>query len=83
MYYVYILRCVDKTLYCGHTNDISRRIKEHNEQKIGAHYTKTRRPVVLVYSEKTKTKKEALLREIEIKKMTRMKKLELIKKNQR
>ncbi len=79
MYYVYILRCADKTLYCGYTNDIDRRVKEHNECKIGAHYTKTRRPVQLLYSEIFKTKKEAILREIEIKKMTRERKLEIIR----
>ncbi len=80
MYYIYIVRCADETLYCGYANDVSRRVKEHNECKVGARYTKARRPVELIYSESFKTKKEALLREIEIKKMKRVKKLEIVKK---
>ncbi len=78
MHYIYILRCLDQTLYCGYTTDIDRRVGEHNEGKIGAHYTKTRKPVELLYSEKFNSKRKALQREIEIKKMTRQKKLELI-----
>ncbi len=78
MHYIYLLECSDQTLYCGYTTDLKRRLGEHNEGKIGASYTKSRRPVKLVYSEKLDSKKEALQREIEIKKMTRQKKLELI-----
>ncbi len=78
MHYIYLLRCSDQTLYCGYTTDTDRRVEERNEGKIGAHYTKTRRPVELLYSEKFNSKKEALQREIEIKKMTRQKKLELM-----
>jgi len=77
-YYVYILECSDKTLYTGYTNDIKKRVLAHNNLKSGAKYTKARLPVVLVYSEKYKTKSEALKREIEIKKMTRKEKLEII-----
>lgn len=51
MYFVYILECADKSLYVGCTNDLDKRIKQHNESKWGAHYTKTRRPVILRYSE--------------------------------
>ena len=52
MYFVYILQCVDSTLYVGSTNNTYRkRLHEHNELKSGAHYTKIRRPVVLSYTE--------------------------------
>ena len=66
-YFVYILQCVDKTLYVGCTNNLERRFKEHNELKLGAHYTKIRRPVKLMYSEKFKTLTDARRREKEIK----------------
>ena len=48
-YFVYILECKDKSLYVGCTNNLERRLKEHNESKWGAHYTKIRRPVKLKY----------------------------------
>jgi len=81
MYFVYILECADHTLYTGITTDVDRRIREHNTEKIGARYTKTRRPVILKYSEQFPTKSESLKREIEIKSWSREKKLELIKKS--
>ncbi len=73
------MKCADETFYCGYTNDISRRVKEHNESNLGAHYTKIRRPVELIYNEIFITKKEAILREIEIKKMKRAEKIEMIR----
>jgi len=76
---VYILRCADNTLYTGYTIDIERRVFEHNSEKIGAKYTKARRPVELIYKESFKDKGDALRREIEIKKLTRSEKLSLIK----
>lgn len=79
-YFVYILRCKDRTLYVGYTNNIQKRLKSHNESKRGAHYTKTRRPVRLVHTEKYKTLSEALKREHEIKSWKREKKLKLIAK---
>lgn len=78
---VYILKCKDSTLYVGCTNNLEKRIKEHNESKRGAHYTKIRRPVVLVYSEQYLTINEALKREIEIKKWRREEKLKFIASN--
>ena len=78
-YFVYILECSDQTLYVGCTNNLERRILEHNNSKRGAHYTKIRRPVVLKYSETFATLKEARKREAEIKSWDRKKKLELIK----
>jgi putative endonuclease len=77
-YFVYILQCADDSLYVGCTNDLNKRIKQHNESKRGAHYTKIRRPVVLKYSEKLTTLKEARSREAEIKSWRREKKLNLI-----
>jgi len=78
MYYVYIVECADETLYTGYTTDLDKRIKNHNESKVGAKYTKARRPVVLKYSEKLPTLSKALKREIEIKNLTRIQKLKLI-----
>lgn len=80
MYYLYILRCSDNSLYCGQTNNLQRRIKEHNKDDSKSKYTRTRRPVKLVYFEKYKTVNEVLKREFEIKKMTKTKKEILIKK---
>ena len=78
MFYVYILRCVDNSLYVGCTNNIEKRVKQHNESKCGAHYTKIRRPVVLKYSEEFETLKEARHRESELKGWSRIKKLSLV-----
>ncbi len=74
MHYLYILRCSDNSLYCGQTNDLKRRVKEHNSDNSKSKYTRSRRPVKLVYFEKYKTVNEALKREFEIKKMSRFKK---------
>lgn len=78
-YIVYILECADKTLYCGYTNDLEKRIFNHNNTKLGAKYTYGRRPVTLVYEESFDTVNEALKREIEIKKLPRAKKLALFR----
>tara|TARA_B100001971_G_C18044080_1_gene459219 strand:- start:241 stop:486 length:246 start_codon:yes stop_codon:yes gene_type:complete len=80
MYYVYILQCVDKSLYTGITTDLERRFAEHKD-KLGGHYTSSHAVKKILYSEKCKTKSEALKREIEIKSWRRDKKLELVKKN--
>ena len=76
--YIYILRCSDDTLYTGWTTDIEKRTEMHNCGK-GAKYTKARRPVELVYFEKLESKSGALKREAAIKKLSREKKLALIK----
>ncbi len=78
-YFTYILECADKTLYVGSTNNLIKRLREHNNSKNGAHYTKIRRPVKLLYSESFKTLREARQRETEIKKWVRSKKMALIK----
>ena len=79
MYYVYMVQCADSSLYTGITTELERRIKEHNESDKGAKYTKVRRPVYLVYSEKYPDRSTASKREYEIKKkMSREKKLKMI-----
>lgn len=78
MFYVYILQCSDNTFYTGSTNDLEKRIHQHNYLKSGAHYTKIRRPVSFVYKETCITYKEARTREGEIKKLTRKEKEILI-----
>ncbi len=83
MHYVYILLCVDSTLYIGCTNNLDKRFKEHNTSKNGAHYTKIRRPVTLVYSEVCASLAQGRAREAEIKRMTREKKLQLIKSREK
>jgi putative endonuclease len=81
MNYTYILECRDKSLYTGWTNNIEKRLKEHNEGK-GAKYTRGRRPVKLVYLEIFDTKEEAMRREFFIKRMGRKEKEELIMRQQ-
>jgi len=79
MYYVYILKCADNTLYTGITTELERRLEEHNHSDKGAKYTRVRRPVALIYSEKHEDRSSASKREYEIKKkMTRAQKLKMI-----
>ena len=78
-YYTYILECADKSFYVGCTNNLNKRLEEHNNSKKGAHYTKIRRPVVLKYFEKFDNLKDARRREAEIKGWRREKKINLIK----
>ena len=77
MNYVYILECADGTYYTGWTNDLDKRIANHNAKK-GAKYTKGRTPVRLLYYEEYVDKGEALRREIAIKKLSREEKKALI-----
>lgn len=79
MYFTYIVECSDGSLYVGCTNDLAKRIKQHNESRWGAHYTKIRRPVVLKYFETFENLKKARKRESEIKGWRREKKENLIK----
>lgn len=80
-YWVYILRCADGTLYTGCTNDLSRRLAAHNAGK-GAKYTRSRRPVELVYREEVPDKSAALRREAAIKGLSRIEKLALIQRSE-
>lgn len=77
MNYTYILKCKDGSLYTGWTNNLEKRIKDHNAGK-GAKYTKSRRPVELVYYEIFDTKEEAMKREYAVKQLSRTKKIQLI-----
>jgi len=78
MYYLYILECADKTLYTGITVDLERRVREHNGSKLGAKYTKARRPVKLVYSKRYANRSKASIAENRIKGFNRGEKLKLI-----
>lgn len=78
MYYVYIVHCADKTFYTGITTDLSRRIKEHNEGIRGAIYTRTRRPVKLLYSKKFRNRSTASKTEYKIKTLSHSQKAQLV-----
>lgn len=77
MYYVYMVKCSDNTIYTGYTNDLEKRVSTHNKG-VGAKYTRGRTPVELCYFEEYENKIEAQNRERSIKKLNRKKKLELI-----
>ena len=78
MFFTYIVEYSDHSFYVGCTNNLEKRVRQHNDSKWGAHYTKIRRPVTLQYSEEYKTLIEARKREAEIKGWTRAKKEALI-----
>ncbi len=76
VWYVYILRCADGTLYTGVTTDLERRLREHNAGgRLGARYTRARRPVELIHQETAGNRSEAGKREAAIKKLPRDAKL--------
>lgn len=78
-FYTYIVRCSDGTLYTGLTNNLEKRLKEHNGiLKGGAKYTRSKSPVTLVYTEECDSKSSALRREYVLKKLTRQQKESLI-----
>lgn len=77
-YFVYILECCDGSLYTGITTDVTKRLDEHNSSDKGAKYTKARRSVKLLYEESSSDRSSASKREYAIKKLTRIKKLQLI-----
>lgn len=76
MYYVYLILCVDGSIYTGITTNVDRRFREHKDGK-GGHYTRSHEPKKLLYSEKAGSKSEALKREKQIKEWTHKKKLNL------
>ena len=78
LWYIYIVRCNDNTLYTGITIDINKRLEEHNSGTKGAKYTRSRRPVKLIYSEETSSRSEATKRELQIKKMPLTRKMTLV-----
>ncbi len=73
MYFVYILLCSDNSFYTGSTNNVEVRFRDHISGR-GAKYTKSHRPIKILYQEKLSSKSEALKREVEIKKLTRKEK---------
>ena len=81
MNYVYILRCADDTLYCGWITDLTKRLVAHNSGR-GAKYTRSRRPVELIYVEEYEDRHDALSREWHIKRMSREEKQRLCKSQQ-
>jgi putative endonuclease len=77
MFFTYIARCSDDTLYTGYCADMAEREKTHNERK-GAKYTRARLPIKIIHSEEFQTKSDAMKREAEIKKLTKHQKEALI-----
>jgi putative endonuclease len=78
MWYVYILLCEDGSLYTGSTNNLEKRFKTHKDGT-GGRYTRSHKVVKIVYTEKFESKSEALKREMEIKNLTRIKKINLVR----
>lgn len=76
-WFLYMLRCCDKSLYTGITNNLERRFKMHSQGK-AARYTRTRLPVKMVYQETCKSRTEALIRECFVKSLSKPRKLSLI-----
>ena len=77
MNYAYLLRCRDGSLYAGWTTDLNARLSAHNAGR-GAKYTRSRRPVELVYAESFETKEQAMSREWHLKRLSRAQKLALL-----
>ncbi len=77
MWFVYILKCIDKSLYTGSTNNLDKRLQMHKNKK-GARYTKSHPVLKCVYSEVCDSRGDALRREAQIKRLSRAEKLELI-----
>jgi putative endonuclease len=81
-WFVYILRCADGTLYTGVSTNIARRCKQHND-RTAARYTRSRRPVRVVYQEEQPDQGSAMRREAAIKALSRDQKMELIRESRR
>jgi putative endonuclease len=78
-WHIYVVRCADRTLYTGIARDLQARITQHNTGR-GAKYTRSRRPVTLVYQEAAADRSAALRREHEIKRMAPQAKRALVAK---
>ncbi len=79
MWYVYILLCADNSLYTGSTNNLEKRFLDHRSGK-GGRYTRSHKPLRIIYQEKLNSKSEALKREIEIKSWNRKKKIKILER---
>ena len=77
-WFIYMVRCADDSLYTGITTDVARRLREHNETARGARYTRSRRPVELIYAETCENRSSASKREASIKQLSRSAKLSLL-----
>jgi putative endonuclease len=77
-WYAYLLRCKDGSLYCGITTDLDRRLREHNQGRAGARYTRARRPVTLVYAREFPDRSAAARFEYRLKQLDREAKLKLL-----
>ena len=77
-WYVYIVECADGSLYTGITTDVRRRLLEHNYSFKAAKYTRSRRPVRMMWTKEFENRSEASKEEYRIKRLSRQKKLELI-----
>ena len=77
-HFIYVALCKDNTLYTGYTTNVEKRIKAHNNGT-GAKYTKTRRPITLLYAKEYATKSEALKAEYAFKQQTRSQKINYLK----
>ena len=80
-WYTYMVRCSDRTLYTGIAKDPEKRLNEHNTSKNGARYTRSRRPVQLVFLEKFTSRSAAARREYQLKHMSRAAKLKIMQDN--
>lgn len=80
-WYVYFLRCSDNSVYCGITNNLDRRLKDHNHSPRGSKYTRSRRPVFLVWFVEVSSRSEALKMEYRLKKLSKEKKEKIIELN--
>ena len=78
MWYVYVLLCEDGSLYTGSTNNLEKRFLDHKNGK-GGYYTRSHKPIKLIYQEQLPTQSEALRRELEIKSWSREKKIKILK----
>lgn len=78
IWYTYMVRCRDRSLYTGITKDIDKRVAEHNTARNGARYTRTRRPVRLVFLERFSSRSAAAKREQQLKRLSRAEKQKLV-----
>jgi putative endonuclease len=77
-WWAYFVSCADGSLYAGATNDLNKRVAAHN-QGTGARYTRSRRPVVLVWSRSVRGRSRALSLEAKLKQLSRAEKLRLVR----
>lgn len=80
MWFIYILLCEDNSLYTGSTNNLEKRFADHQKGK-GSKYTRSHKPLKIIYSEKLESKSAALKREIEIKSWSREQKIKHLELN--